>query len=372
MGAETARTGRQPRLVSLFCGGVLATGVVLWSFTSRLELPLPTAPRAVDQWEWPPKQSTASGEAADCRCLLQIQCPRYNFDYPQLQTGSPCTIQEFRHRSAKTCLEWRLGNFGHSSHVVLVGDLRLLYLYRYMRDELLSETERVEGPAYCKSVHKNWTHSYLKEERDPAQLEPPKPCHHLAINKLAKLEYFWADDNSWNTILEPLVRRCQLGFCPSVVVVSSRLDLVLRAYDKRRELSLPEVDHIVNKTLPLLERLQSYGVHVWWKPHENMLDIYSPVDIVEINEIIQQHNLRLMMALLNTKIPVWMSTGAIGWGHHQHCLSDTNRTASADFRCTEPYYLGNWAQKQYMDIIFNFLCGRASNMAQNPCCAGWS
>ena len=76
-------------------------------------------------------------------------------------------------------------------------------------------------------------------------------------------------------------------------------------------------------------------------------------------------------------VPVWTSSAAIGWGHHQRCsaaggLSADNRTSSADFRCAQPYYLGNWAQQQYMDIIFNFICGRARSMAQNPCCAGWS
>ena len=54
---------------------------------------------------------------------------------------------------------------------------------------------------------------------------------------------------------------------------------------------------VVNRTLPLLERLATYGVHVWWKPHENLLDVDSTEDVTAINEVIQQHNLRLMTAL---------------------------------------------------------------------------
>ena len=71
-----------------------------------------------------------------------------------------------------------------------------------------------------------------------------------------------------------------------------------RAYEAQRELSLAAVDRAVNRTLPLLERLEAYGVHVWWKPHENLLDVDTGAeDVTAINEIIQQHNLRLMSAL---------------------------------------------------------------------------
>ena len=58
-----------------------------------------------------------------------------------------------------------------------------------------------------------------------------------------------------------------------------------------------ELDLRVREILPLLERLRAYGVHVWWKPHENLLDAGTFDGVTAYNEIIQQHNLRLMTAL---------------------------------------------------------------------------
>lgn len=362
--------------MTLFCGGVLTTGMMIWSITSRLEMPLTsTAPgyHAPDVgWQAQPQ----SAVTASCECLLQLHCPRYNFSYQQVNEAI-CRIYTFRYGPAKSCMQWRRSHFGRSTHVVLLGDLRLLYLYRYLRDELLSDSERIEGPAYCKSVHKNWTHSYLAEDRNPTQ--PPPPCRHLATNKLAKLEYYWTDDSRWHSILQKMLDRCRLGLCPAVVVVSSRLDLVLREHEARRELSLAGAAKSVKHILPLLEQLKAYGVHVWWKTHENLLDVGTgSEDVPAINEIMQEHNLKVISALSRSTVPAWTSTAAVGWGHHQRCMdgglgttnTNTSTSTTADFRCSQPYYLGNWAQQHYMDIIFNFLCGRALSMAQNPCCAG--
>ena len=41
--------------------------------------------------------------------------------------------------------------------------------------------------SYRRSVHTNWTHAYLMEDREMAHTQPLPPCYYLAINKLAKL-----------------------------------------------------------------------------------------------------------------------------------------------------------------------------------------
>ncbi|XP_037070661.1 uncharacterized protein LOC119091862 [Pollicipes pollicipes] len=241
---------RRSRLSSVFVGGVFSTGVLLWTLTNRLEMPVSGAPgfRHIQH----SKQSNTG-----CECLLDLHCPRYNFDYPQ-EKETYCKIYRFPLRSTQSCLKWRDHQFGRSTHIVLLGDLRLLYLYRYIRDELMSESERVEGPAYCRSVHKNWTHPYLQEAA--AAVQPPEPCRHLAMNRLAKLEYLWTADSLWPDILQRLIDRCRLGVCPSVLVVSSRLDLALRDHEDKRELSMSAVSEHVRRVRPLLELLRSYGV----------------------------------------------------------------------------------------------------------------
>ena len=51
MGATDSGRPRPPRLVSVFCAGVITTGVVLWTFTS-VELPLPNGKRAMCLRHW--------------------------------------------------------------------------------------------------------------------------------------------------------------------------------------------------------------------------------------------------------------------------------------------------------------------------------
>jgi len=309
-----------------------------------------------------------------CECLLELHCPHYGFAFPQ-QNGSQCSIQSFAAASTHQCLEWRLQQLHSSTHVVLLGDQRLLYLYRYIRDEVMSVSERIEGPGYCKNAHKNWTHTYLLEA---AGEQPPRPCRHWAVSKLARLEYVLTPDSQWPEVLEKMLGRCRLGVCPAMLVVSSRLDLAIRDFSSEGELSLARVSEHVQQVLPLLEQLREYGVHVWWKLHENLLDLRDTTGHVgNYNDIIQQHNLRVMELLSGSSVPVWSSTGAVGWMHHLTCeetpaLGTNSSSFTPDFRCHEPFYLGNWAQRQYMDIMLNFLCGRSGTLWQNDCCAGWS